>query len=204
MHCLFHSIWELQGLLLPQSMPPDWMANKRLHGSKAHRPLSVPRLRALCCFAHQGTKEDRMLIRGEQIWISQNLPWSWTSVTSNAGVFWHSCWVFLSLFWWKDQEKSSTLLFSSVGVWMLFAGEEISHLCWGLASDCPDRFYFSVLFPYQLPKHCPPKIIMFNRQEQTKLRVPYHSMFLSASYCQGQNFKVSEIRRTFILPWRKI
>lgn len=33
---------------------------------------------------------------------------------------------------------------------------------------------------------------MFNRQEQTKLRVPYHSMFLSASYCQGQNFKVSE------------
>ena len=108
--------------------------------------------RALCCFAHQGTKEDRMLTRGDQ-----NLPWSWTSVTSNAGVFWHSCWVFLSLFWLKDQEKSQTLLFSSLGVWMLFAGEEISHQCWGLAPDCPGRFYFSVLFPYQLPKHCPSK-----------------------------------------------
>jgi len=37
----------LQGLLLPKSMPPDWM-NKHLHGSKAHRPLSVPRLKELC------------------------------------------------------------------------------------------------------------------------------------------------------------
>ena len=37
----------LQGLLLPKSMPPDWMGNKHLHGSKAHRPLSVPRLKEL-------------------------------------------------------------------------------------------------------------------------------------------------------------
>ena len=86
---------------------------------------------------------------------------------------------------------------------MLFAGKVMSHQCWGLSSDCPGRFYFSfyrtVLFPYQLPKHCLSKIIIFNSQEQTKLGIPYHSMFLSANYCQGQNIEVSDIRRTFTL-----
>lgn len=90
MHCLFHSIWELQGLLLPKGTPPDWMAKKHLHGSKAHRPRTVPRLRAPCCFARQGTKEDEILIRGEQIWISQNLPWKKKKRTyPGPGHQWH-------------------------------------------------------------------------------------------------------------------